>query len=199
MYKIGITGEMGSGKSYICSLFQNLGVAIYNSDQRLKDIQNSDPELRKMIIDILGEESYDGSVLNRKWVSGVVFNDSEKLSKLQSIVTPFQLSDFNRFCEEHQSDVFVLIESAILYETGWDEFVDFTIYVQVPESKRIQRAQKRDGITPEEYKARMKNQVPIFYKAKDSTWIVHNFTDEPKDKLVKKIYDEIIDGSKFSK
>ena len=199
MYKIGITGEMGSGKSYICSLFQNLGVAIYNSDQRLKDIQNSDPELRKMIIDILGEESYDGSVLNRKWVSGVVFNDSEKLSKLQSIVTPFQLSDFNRFCEEHQSDVFVLIESAILYETGWNEFVDFTIYVQVPESKRIQRAQKRDGITPEEYKARMKNQVPIFYKAKDSTWIVHNFTDEPKDKLVKKIYDEIIDGSKFSK
>lgn len=198
MYKVGITGELGSGKTYISGLFRDLGVQIYNSDTRLKDIQNSDPELRQSIIDFLGEESYNGSVLNRKWVAGVVFNDPTKLSKLQSLVIPYQLRDFYDFCEIHKGEVFILIESAILYETGWDELVDLIIYVQVPERKRIERAQKRDGITPEDYKARMANQVPIFYKAKDSDWIIHNFTDEPKNSKVKQIYDEIIEGDKFA-
>ena len=196
--KIGITGEMGSGKSYIASLFKDLGVKTYNCDERSKFLQNYNRPLRKQIIEYFGKDSYKNGELNRKYLSDIIFNNPEKKSQMTSFITPHLLKDFYAFYAGNKDEVFILVESAILFESGWSELMDCIMYVQVPESKRIERCIKRDNITPEEYKLRMKDQISTYIKVSKSNWILHNFTNEPKDRKVKEIYDSIMENHKYS-
>ena len=158
MIKIAICGGIGSGKSTISRMFAERGAALYDSDSRAKALMNESEELRKALVAAFGEECYLDGALNRPYLAGKVFGSAEQLAKLNSIVHPAVKEDFLRWAERQEGD-YCILESAILFESGFDALVDKTVAVLAPEPLRIARAMERDGATREQVEARVKAQM----------------------------------------
>jgi dephospho-CoA kinase len=197
MLKVGITGLMGSGKSYISSQFSELGVPVYNSDERAKWVNNNIPELKEQLIAEFGDV-YTNGVLDKYKVRKIVFVEGgeEKLKRLNQICHPYVRKDFEDFCTLHKDKPFILAESAILFESGMSEKMDRIIFVDVRYSVRLERAMKRDNITREEYDSRMKSQLDDSEKKKRSDFIIDNSITGPKLDDVKKIFNILVDLKK---
>lgn len=178
MTRIGITGFMGVGKSFIASLFKARGIPVYNTDLEIRRLQNENEGLKSEIIALLGPEAYLGGVLDRKYVAQIVFSDENKRRALMNLVGPYLLEDIEAFYVKHADKDFVLLESAILFETSLVNFVDKVIFVRADESVRIQRAIVRDGITEEQYRRRMANLIPEEDKLKRADYVIDNNTDD---------------------
>ncbi len=158
MRKVAICGGIGSGKSTVCGMFAERGIAIYDSDSRAKVLMNESAELREALVAEFGEECYEGGALNRPYLAAKVFGSEEQLAKLNSIVHPAVKADFLRWVEE-QEGVYCILESAILFESGFDAVVDFSVAVLAPMPLRIDRAMQRDGAKREQIEARIKAQM----------------------------------------
>ena len=158
MIKVAICGGIGSGKSTVCQMFAERGVALYDSDSRAKALMNESEELRRALVAEFGEECYADGALNRSYLASRVFGSAEQLAKLNSIVHPAVKADFLRWAEEQEGD-FCILESAILFESGFDAVVDKTVAVLAPLPLRIERAMARDGASREQIEARVKAQM----------------------------------------
>ena len=158
MIKVAICGGIGSGKSTVCRMFAERGVALYDSDSRAKALMNESEELRKVLVAEFGEECYADGALNRSYLASRVFGSAEQLAKLNSIVHPAVKEDFLHWAEEQEGD-FCILESAILFESGFDAVVDKTVAVLAPLPLRIERAMARDGASREQIEARVKAQM----------------------------------------
>ena len=158
MIKVAICGGIGSGKSTVCQMFAERGVALYDSDSRAKALMNESDELRKALVAEFGEECYADGALNRSYLASRVFGSEEQLAKLNSIVHPAVKEDFLRWAEEQEGD-FCILESAILFESGFDAVVDKMVAVLAPLPLRIERAMARDGASREQIEARVKAQM----------------------------------------
>ena len=141
MKLIAITGGIGSGKSVVAHLVQVMGYQVYDCDSRAKALMTSNEEVRSLLTKAFGRETYleDGS-LNRQHLSAMAFGNAETLARLNAIVHPAVFADFL------QSGLDWL-ESAIMYESGADRYVDRIVVVTAPEEVRIERIMRRDGIT----------------------------------------------------
>lgn len=172
--KIGITGGIGAGKSYICNIFKTLGVPIYDADRWAKELMANDERIRSRLILEFGEETYrqDGS-LNNGYLSAQVFNDFEKLQRLNAIVHPIVISHGEEW-GNRQKAPYSLKEAALLFESGSYKKLDFTILVTAPEQTRIERVMKRDAVSEENVKARIKKQMPEAEKIKLADFIINN-------------------------
>ena len=158
MIKVAICGGIGSGKSTICRMFAERGVALYDSDLRAKALMTESAELREALIAEFGEECYVDGALNRAYLAAKAFGSEEQLAKLNSIVHPAVKSDFLRWAKEQQGN-YCILESAILFESGFDALVDKTVAVLAPKPLRVERAMQRDGASREQIEARMKAQM----------------------------------------
>ena len=157
VFKVGLCGTIGSGKSTVCRLFEQLGVPVYIADDRAKEMMNSSDELKAQIIEAFGDECYTAEGLNRPFLASQIFGDDAKRLLLNSIVHPAVCRDFVLWAECQSSD-YVVVESAILFESGLDKVVDTTVAVVAPQSECLKRAAARDGVDIEAIKARMKTQ-----------------------------------------
>ena len=159
MYKIGVTGGIGSGKSTVCSLFADRGISVYDSDSRAKSLMNDDRSLREALSREFGEGCYaaDGS-LDRTYLAAAVFGDDKALQRLNALVHPAVREDFRRWAEA-QNGPYVLLESAILFDAGFDREVDATLAVLAPQEERVRRAVERDGSSRDEVLRRMAHQM----------------------------------------
>lgn len=159
MYKIGVTGGIGSGKSTVCALFAERGIPVYDSDSRAKSLMNDDEALRGELSCEFGEGCYaaDGG-LDRAYLASRVFGHAEALERLNAIVHPAVREDFRRWAEA-QSAPYVLLESAILFEAGFESEVDATLAVLAPQQERVRRAVERDGVSRDEVLKRMAHQM----------------------------------------
>ena len=173
MYKVAITGGIGSGKSKVVELLAQRGVAAYDSDSRAKALMASSPELREQIIECFGPAAYDGEEVNRRYLAERVFNDKEALTKLNAIVHPAVMADFERWAEGEEGN-YVVMESAILFEAGLEGSFDATVSVMAPEELRLERAMKRDGATEEQIRERMQNQLSDEERCDRSTFAIVN-------------------------
>ena len=158
MIKVAICGGIGSGKSTICRMFAERGVAHYDSDSRAKALMNESAELREALIAEFGEECYEGAELNRAYLAAKVFGSEEQLAKLNSIVHPAVKADFLRWADEQEGD-YCILETAILFESGFDALVDQKVAILAPQPLRVMRAMERDGATKEQIEARIKAQM----------------------------------------
>jgi len=158
MIKVAVCGGIGSGKSTVCRMFAERGVALYDSDSRAKALMNESEELRKALVAEFGEECYADGALNRPYLASRVFGSEEQLAQLNSIVHPAVKADFLRWAEEQEGD-YCILESAILFESGFDAVVDKTVAVLAPLPLRIERAMARDGASREQIEARVKAQM----------------------------------------
>ncbi len=144
MMKIGITGGIGSGKSTVCRLFAQRGIAVYDSDSEAKRLMADDADLRSAVIARFGADTYSGGVLDRTRLTACVFSDARALADLNALVHPVVIRDFAAWAER-QEGPYVILESAILFEAGLQGSVDWSIAVLAPVELRIQRACRRDG------------------------------------------------------
>ena len=158
MKKIAVCGGIGSGKSTVCQMFAERGVAVYDSDSRAKSLMSESAALRDALVAEFGEECYEGGMLNRSYLASKVFGSEEQLAKLNSIVHPAVKADFLAWAEEQHGD-FCILETAILFESGFDAVVDCSVAVLAPTPLRIERAMQRDGATREQIEARIKAQM----------------------------------------
>ena len=172
----GITGGIGSGKSTAAKFFEELGIPVYNSDTRAKTIQNENSEVKVKIIAAFGEEAYNENGLNKPFISKQVFQNNEKLKLLNSIVHPAVFQDFENWKKAQKSDI-VMKEAAILIESGSYKDCDVVISVVVDIETRIARTIERDGLSREEIRARINNQISDEERIAKSDFIIDNNGD----------------------
>lgn len=180
---IGITGGIGSGKSYVSALLQKeFDIPVYDCDSEAKRLTASDEEIRQQLVELVGPEVFADGELNKKYLADYLFSDPEHASKVNAIIHPAVLKDFKLWAEKQQKPL-VALESAILFESGFNAFVDKVIFVDAPEEVRLQRAIERDSAKAEQIKARMKMQQPEIQR-NQADYIINNFNSNDTKLLV---------------
>jgi dephospho-CoA kinase len=174
MIKLGITGGIGSGKTTVCKLFAQLGIPIYNADERAKYLVNHHTDLQKEIILHFGEDSFINGEYNKTYISNIVFKDSQKLKILNHIIHPYVFNDWESFCLTHQASPYVIKEAAIMLETESKNTVDRIVLVYSPMELRIKRVMARDGVEKSLVLNRIKQQMPDEEKMKLVDYIIYN-------------------------
>lgn len=183
MLKIGLTGGIGSGKSMVAGIFQVMGVPVFNADNEAKRLMQTDAELVVSIKKLLGEEAYINGVLNRPYISSIVFNDSYKLTALNNLVHPVVIKANHEWMKS-QTAPYVIKEAALLFESGSVENLDLVIGVSSPEILRIKRVMQRDNITKEQVVARIDKQIDTGLKMKLCDYII---TNDEQTSLIKQV------------
>lgn len=178
MLKIGITGGIGSGKSTVCRVFAALGIPVFEADPIAKNLMNTDQEIHEKLVRLFGEAVYlPDQTIDRKYLAGIVFNDPYLLAQLNAIVHPVVKKAFFDWCEKQQSP-YIIHEAAILFESGFYKMMDKTITVVTNEAERIQRVMKRNDITLELVKERIRNQWSDEERIKLADFVIRNNDDE---------------------
>ena len=171
--RIGITGNIGSGKSLVCKIFNPLGSCTFQSDEETKKLYFV-PEIKKEIGGRFGDEVYfeDGS-LNKKLLSYHLFQNKEALQFIEDLLYPKLNQVFDEWCEK-QNSKYVLFESAILFEKNFDRQFDKIIFVSAPEDVRVKRAMQRDRCDEENVRSRMRLQWDEETKIAKADYIINN-------------------------
>lgn len=174
MIKIGITGGIGSGKSVVASLLSLHGIPVYLADTESKILTETSPVIREKLTALLGEELYTPEgLLDKKLLASHIFNDPECLKKVNAIIHPEVKRHFTEWAKR-QSAGLCAIESAILFESGFNHTVDKSLMVYAPLELRIERALKRDNASRKEVVSRIQNQLPDETKMEMSDYVIHN-------------------------
>lgn len=173
MLKIGLTGGIGSGKSTVARVFQELGIPVYNADSAAKRLMQEDASLRAAIQQHFGAAVYEDGILNRKVLAAAVFGNKEKLELLNSLVHPATIADAQRWFTQ-QTAPYVVKEAALLFESGSVEELDYVIGVTAPVALRTKRVMERDGVTAAEVQQRMRNQVEDTIKMRLCDFVLFN-------------------------
>ena len=171
--RIGLTGGIGSGKTFVGAIFSKLDIPVFNADLEAKKCMNEDKRLQYEIQNVFGEEIYINGVLQNKVLSKIVFNDKQKLAKLNKLVHPVVKQSFEYWCADQTSKI-VIKEAAILFESGSHIALDKVICVSASEEIRIERVINRDNISREQVISRIEKQMPQHEKEKLSNFVIIN-------------------------
>lgn len=176
MLRVGITGGIGSGKSTVSRVFETLGVPVYYSDLRAKSLMNNNSEIAAKMTALFGDEAYAGGTLNTTFVASRMFADEWLVQQVNSIVHPIVFEDFARWAEscKKEGKRYVILESAILFESGFDRYADYVVNVNAPIEERIARATSRDGSDSEHIRERMSHQISDSERAERSDFTIMN-------------------------
>lgn len=174
MLRLGITGGIGSGKSTVCQIFESLGVPVYNADARAKYLVANNKALQAELIAAFGENTFINGEYNRTYIAGIVFADKFQLEKINNIIHPYVLADWDSFCQQHAHLPYIVKEAAIMLETDSKNSIDQVALVYAPQALRLDRVLKRDGSDPELVKARMAMQMPEEEKLKLAHHVIYN-------------------------
>ena len=188
---IGLTGGIGSGKSTVLELFKILGVKTYSADESAKKLVNTDPYLINLIKSSFGENIYDKGQLNSKKLSKIVFEDTEKLKLLNSIIHPVVAKDFKLFLNSNNED-YIVKEAAIIFETKSENNYDKIILIQSPLEFRIERVINRDNISREEVMKRINNQLDENLIIDKCDYVISNENKEDLEDKVLSIHLDLI-------
>ena len=171
--KIGITGGIGSGKTFICRLFQMLGVPVYNADEEAKKLMNTDSRIREKLVAQFGQAVYKDGQLDRAFLARVVFSDAQKLQILNSIVHPIVIQEAKDWAAR-QKTRYSLKEAALLFESGSYKELDYKILVTAPLDLRVQRVMHRDGMTEQQVRERISKQLSDEEKLQLTDFVIVN-------------------------
>ncbi|MBR4839966.1 MAG: dephospho-CoA kinase [Paludibacteraceae bacterium] len=173
MKKIGITGGIGSGKSVVSDLLRLQGVPVYNADTASKSLLVTDEKLISSLKVLLGEDIYQGGVLDKKRMASLIFSDKELLEKVNALIHPAVIADFERWANRQKASL-LACESALIFESKMNSLFDAVVMVYAPESVRLRRAMLRDMATEEQVKARIQNQLSDEVKKSISDYVIVN-------------------------
>ena len=183
MMKIGVTGGIGSGKSTVCRLFAQKGIAVYDSDAAAKRLMQQDDTLRMRLTEA---DTFRDGQLDRSRLAGVVFSDPQALADLNALVHPVVMADFDAWAAR-QEGPYVILESAILFEAGLETCVDKTVAVLAPRELRIERTCRRDDCGPDEVGRRIAAQLDDDTLSGRADYAIVNIFEEDLEPAVVKL------------
>jgi dephospho-CoA kinase len=173
MIKIGLTGGIGVGKTYVSKIFKQMGIPVFNADEQAKICMVEDVNLKDAVKLAFGENMYLKGVLQNEALAKIVFKNNTALAKLNALVHPIVKQKFEDWCNV-KSTLMVIKESAILFESDSHLGLDAVICVSAPESLRIARLKERDGCSHEDIKNRMKKQMYQVQKEELADFVIIN-------------------------
>ena len=187
MKQVAITGNIGSGKSWVCELFkQHLGIPVYNSDSAAKQMYFL-PEVREKLVQRFVNSFYlSDTEINRKLIADLIFSDEKAQSDLEGILYPALFVDFKRWTEQ-QDAPYVLFESALVFEKRLEKRFDAIVMVSASEATRLRRAMERDHCDEAAVRARMAKQWPEEGKSLLSDYVIWHENDDEDEALLKQI------------
>lgn len=171
--KVGITGGIGSGKSFVCQILEKMGYPVYYSDTESKRLTATNPVIKEGLIQLLGQEVFIENTLNKAFLASKLFQDDTIREKVNQLIHPIVRADFQEWANLQKSEI-VFNEAAILMETGSYKTLDFTVLVTADKELRIQRTMKRDNISREDVLARMSKQWDDDRKMKLADFVIYN-------------------------
>jgi dephospho-CoA kinase len=182
MIKIAITGGIGSGKSYVSQKLAQRGIPVYIADDESKRLTVTDPLIRHQLIELVGEAVYqpDGT-LNKPYLAQYLFASPWHVSQVNAIIHPRVKDDFYRWASAQTEAGIVGLESAILYEAGFEDTVDAVVMVYAPVALRLKRAMTRDRATAEQIRRRMAAQLSDEEKRRRAQYVIVNDGVQPID------------------
>ncbi|MCF0198506.1 MAG: dephospho-CoA kinase, partial [Bacteroidaceae bacterium] len=159
MKRLGVTGGIGAGKSFVSRvLTESFGIPVYDCDARAKALMNSSEDVRQALTRLIGPQAYGAQGrLCREAVAAYLFASEAHAQRVNAIVHPAVRRDFRCWCGGQTADV-VALESAILFECGFEDEVDEVLFVDAPRETRLRRAMVRDGADRAQVEARMARQ-----------------------------------------
>ena len=177
MVVIGMTGGIGCGKSYVSDKMKLRGIPVYDSDTRAKLITATDPVLKLELTRLVGPTLYcqcGCGVMQKEVLSKFIFGNPENLAKVNAIIHPRVKEDFRQWAANQKGKDFCILESAILFESGFEKEVDFKVCVDAPLELRIQRCMKRDGVEREAILKRISSQMDQAEKCRLADFVIVN-------------------------
>ena len=192
MIKTCVTGNIGSGKSTVCKVLASAGVPVFNCDEESKKLLYKN--LNK-IIDLFGDSVFENGEFKKSLLSKIVFADKEKLNQLNAILHPLVHDEIENFYEKNKNEKFVVVENAILFETGSQDKFDYVVTVVAEDSIRLKRAMLRDNISEDEVRAKMNNQLSQEHKVYNSDFIIPNNGEQSElNSWIMNFYDIIMNS-----
>ena len=173
MIKIGITGGIGSGTSMVAALLEVWGIPVYIADTESKHLTATSPVIREKLITLFGKELYTADGLDKRRLASHIFGNPERLGQVNAIIHPEVNRHFLAWVERLNTPV-CAIESAILFESGFNRIVDTTLMVYAPMEIRIGRILERDSVSREEIIRRIESQLPDEMKKEKSDYVIFN-------------------------
>jgi len=192
MLVVGLTGNIGSGKTYVANLFEKKGVPIYNTDNRAKYLMNNSIEIIETLKEKFGTQAYQNKLLNRKLIADKIFQDKSLIKWMNQLIHPKVQKDFDNWLDNNKQSKYVLKEAAILIESGAYKNCDRLILVSAPDEIRISRVIERDKMTEAEVLQRMANQMPEADKKTFANYIINNDGIQLVEKQVNEIHNKLI-------
>lgn len=174
MIKLGVTGGIGSGKSVVCEVLRLHDIPVYDADLEAKRLNDTSPVIREKLIEAFGAELYKNDKLDRKKLAQLIFNDEKNLRQVNSIIHPELAKHFEKWTDGRMEHSIVAIDAAVLFEAGFQQFVDKTITVFSPIETRIERVVKRDNLTKEQILSRINSQMSDEEKIRLSDFVIIN-------------------------
>jgi len=191
MIVVGLTGGIGSGKTTVAKLFENLGIPIYIADTEAKLLMNNSEIIKQELTALFGADAYLKNELNRPFIANKIFNDKTYLDQMNAIVHPKVRAHFKQW-QSQQSSLYVINEVAIIFEHEQQSQYDLIITVIADKDKRLKRVLKRDNSTKEKVLAIMDNQMNDMDKAKRSDFVIVNDDKSTLENQVQKIHKSIL-------
>ncbi|MDR3180875.1 MAG: dephospho-CoA kinase [Prevotellaceae bacterium] len=191
MVTVGLSGGMGSGKTVVSRIFHALGVPVFYADAVTKELYDTHEELRQTLTGLLGESIYQNGCLQRKRMASLIFSDENLLQKVNALIHPLVLQRFCQWAQQQQTP-YVVQEAAILFESGANEKMNYTIAVTAPEALRIARIMQRDNLTEQEIKDRLQWQWPDEKRNAKAGFIIVNDDKQPLLPQVLTIHENIL-------
>lgn len=188
--KIGLTGNIGSGKTSVAQVFEVLGIPVFYADDESKKLFLN-PDVKKELIQLFGNDIITKSKqVDKQKLASIVFNDKTKLEQLNNLLHPLVYERYLAWINKQQA-TYTILEAAILFESGFNKYVHQSICVYADKKSRIERIVTRDSYKKEQIKARMDNQLDDEQKNKLADFLVNNNDDEMIIPQILKIHNKL--------
>jgi dephospho-CoA kinase len=190
-FKLGVTGGIGSGKTSVCRVFEVLRIPVFSADREAQGIMENDKEIIRSLNAITGKNLYVNGSLNRMELAAIIFNDRAMLEKVNSLVHPAVFNQF-RVWTLKQTAPYVIMEAAILFESGASKIIDRVATVVAPVEQRVNRVILRNELSGTQVMERMRNQMDDETRIKLSDYIINNSENEMIIPTILKIHEDIM-------
>lgn len=190
-FRLGITGGIGSGKTSVCRIFTVLGIPVFSADPVASEIMDNDTDIRTKINSIAGKDIYNAGTLDRTELAKLIFSDPLLLIKVNELIHPLVFGRFDSWAKK-QDAPYVIMEAAILFESGASKLVDRILTVVAPVEQRIERVIRRNNLTYEQVCQRIKNQIADEERISQSDYVISNSENDMIIPAVIKVHNDLM-------
>ncbi len=191
MKRLGVTGGIGSGKTTVCRVFKVLGIPVFMADDVAQRVMNNDPRIIIKINEAAGKNMYENGQLDKKELAHLIFNQPDLLSKINAVVHPVVLDDFESWAVSRNTP-YVIMEAAILFESHADRLVDRVLTISAPVEERISRVMGRSELTRTQVIERINNQLQDDEREEKSYYVINNADNEMIIPEILKVHDDML-------